>query len=282
MDVKPRKGADVFRRRREAQDATDQADPEGLDDLLSDDEVAAGQAVADDTGDDSDEFADDSDDGDETPVSKASAAEPYAITVPGRPQGPWDSHDVPRDDEVPRVDLGGILVPVPEGMEVRVEVQEETPVAATLVDGSSQLQVHAFAAPKSSGLWAEVRAEIATSLQGSGGSAEDVEGPFGTELRARIPQETGTQTARFIGVDGPRWFLRGLLTGPGSTDPKQAARLESAFRDIVVQRGIDAMAPRDMLPLHLPRDAQEVPQLPPPPDRSLQLPERGPEITEIQ
>jgi hypothetical protein len=36
-----------------------------------------------------------------------------------------------------------------------------------------------------------------------------------------------------------------------------------------------------MIPLHLPREAME----PPPdqqPDRSLQLPERGPEITEIQ
>jgi Protein of unknown function (DUF3710) len=204
------------------------------------------------------------------------------VTVPGRPNGPWDSHDVPRDDDVPRVDLGGIHVPVPDGVEVRVEVQDETPVAATLVDGASQLQVHAFAAPKSSGLWGEVRAEIATSLKGAGGAAEDAEGPFGTELRARIPGEGGTQPARFIGVDGPRWFLRGLVTGPASTDPKQAERLESAFRDVVVQRGTDAMAPRDMLPLHLPRDAREIPLPPPPPDRSLQLPERGPEITEIQ
>ena len=129
---------------------------------------------------------------------------------------------------MPRVDLGGILVPVPDGMEVRVEVQDDTPVAATLVDGANQLQVHAFAAPKSSGLWAEVRTEIAASLKGAGGTAEDANGPFGTELRARIPGENGVQQpARFIGVDGPRWFLRGLLTGPGSTDAKQAKRLES-------------------------------------------------------
>jgi hypothetical protein len=71
------------------------------------------------------------------------------------------------------------------------------------------------------------------------------------------------------------------MTGPGSTDPAQAARLEQAFRDVVVQRGGDAMAPRDMLPLHLPRDAQ-LPAAESEPDHSLPLPERGPEITEIR
>jgi hypothetical protein len=262
----------VFRRRRETEDLADSEDPEGLDDIFADD--AADDELADDA---------ESDDVESDNVESTSAdPEPYAIKVGGRPRGPWDSHDVPRGDDVPRVDLGGILVPVPDGVEVRVEVQDEIPVAATMVDGPSQLQVHAFAAPKSSGLWAEVRAEIAESLKGAGGSAEDVEGPFGTELRARIPDANGTQPARFIGVDGPRWFLRGLLTGPASTDSARAKRLESAFRDVVVQRGSDAMAPRDMLPLHLPRDARELPPPPPPPDRTLQLPVRGPEITEIQ
>jgi hypothetical protein len=267
MDEKSEKELTVFRRRRETEDPADQPDPEGLDEIFTDDSAASSSSDA--------ESADLAD-------SAPAPAEPYAIKVGGHPRGPWDSHDLPRGDDVPRVDLGGILVPVPDGVEVRVEVQEDIPVAATLVDGPSQLQVHAFAAPKSSGLWAEVRAEIAASLKGAGGSAEDVEGPFGTELRARIPDEKGTQPARFIGVDGPRWFLRGLLTGPGSTDPARAKRLEGAFRDVVVQRGSDAMAPRDMLPLHLPRDAREIPPPPPPPDRSLQLPVRGPEITEIQ
>jgi hypothetical protein len=266
----------VFRRRRETEAATDQDDPEGLDDIFASDEPAAAVtngAVADATGD-----AGATDDAAEV----VAPTEQYAFVVGGRPRGPWDSHDLPRGDDVPRVDLGSLLMPVPDGLEVRVEVQDDLPVAATLVDGASQLQVHAFAAPKSSGLWAEVRAEIAESLTGAGGSAEDVNGPFGIELRARIPDEKGTQPARFIGIDGPRWFLRGLLTGPGSTDSAQAKRLEIAFRDVVVQRGGDAMAPRDMLPLHLPRDAHELPPPPAAPDHSLQLPERGPEITEIQ
>jgi hypothetical protein len=252
----------VFRRRRETDDLSETDDQEGIDDIFSEDDDADGEVAV---------------------PEAVRPDEPYAVSVPSRPNGPWDSHDVPKDDEVPRVDLGGIAVPVPEGVEVRVEVQDDIPVAATLVDGGTQLQVHAFAAPKSSGLWAKVRNEISESLRGGGGVAEEAEGPFGTELRAKLPVDTGgTQSARFLGVDGPRWFLRGLLSGPGSTDPTQAKRLEDAFRDIVVNRGTDAMAPRDMLPLHLPREAMELPLPAPELERSLQLPERGPEITEIQ
>lgn len=193
--------------------------------------------------------------------------------------GPWDSLDAP-DTDAQLLDLGSLRVPVPDGLEVRVEVQDEMVVAATFVDGANALQVHAFAAPKRSGLWAEVRQEIAGSLRGSTGAAEDAEGPFGTELRARVPDETGRPVpARFLGVDGPRWFLRGLVTGPAATDPNQARRLEAAFRDVVVHRGAEAMAPRDLLPLHLPREAATAVQDAPP---TLTLPERGPEITEIQ
>lgn len=208
--------------------------------------------------------------------------------APGTPGGPWDSGDVP-DDGTPRVDLGALHVPVTEGLEMRLDVQDNVVVAATLVDGHSGLQVHAFAAPRSSGIWDEVRAEISDSLRQSGGAADEVAGPFGSELHARIPSEVPgqgrmLQPARFIGVDGPRWFLRGLLTGPAATDPVQARRLEEAFRGVVVHRGGDAMAPRDMLPLRLPKEAvaaeaqaaedQERPRL--------EMLERGPEITETR
>jgi hypothetical protein len=201
---------------------------------------------------------------------------------PARPTGPVDIADLPADDETQRIDLGSLHVPVPDGLEVRVDVQDDVIVAATLVDGGNELTIHAFAAPRSSGLWSEVRDEIAESLRESGGSAETAEGPFGTELRARVPVEGGgNQPARFIGVDGPRWFLRGLVSGPASTDPVRAKPLEAAFRGVVVNRGGEAMAPRDMLPLRLPADVVGEPP-PEPPDHTIQLPERGPEITEIQ
>lgn len=220
------------------------------------------------------------------------------------PRGPWDIADV--DDEITRLDLGPLQVPVPEGCEIRVDVQEDhTVTAATLVQGNSALQIHLFAAPRTEGIWADVRDEIRESLQGSGGSAEPAEGPFGPELRARIPatapgQGTVLQPARFVGVDGPRWFLRGLFTGPAATDPMQARVLESAFKDVVVNRGGEAMAPRDLLPLRLPKEAlaamsdpqvaarlaahqQAVEQQANEPQKpTLDMLERGPEITETR
>ncbi|HEX3707458.1 MAG TPA: DUF3710 domain-containing protein [Mycobacteriales bacterium] len=255
----------MFRRRREADET---------------EEVTVDEARADDVA------LDDVADADDEQSDEETESPPAAPVDSGPTTGPWDAADVPKDDPTPRVDLGGLAVPIPDGIELRVEVAEEVVVAAALVDGASQLVVNAFAAPRSAGLWDDVRREIAESLTESGGTAEHTAGTFGTELRARIPGESGGgQPARFVGVDGPRWFLRGLLTGAAATDVAQGRRLEEVFRGIVVVRGNDAMAPRDPLPLHLPREvmeqavekepeAEEAPRL--------QLRERGPEITEIQ
>ena len=61
--------------------------------------------------------------------------------------------------------------------------------------------------------------------------------------------------ARFVGVDGPRWFLRGLITGPAAAGPEAAGALEEAFRGIVVVRGNEPMPVREQLPLALPPQA---------------------------
>lgn len=211
-----------------------------------------------------------------------------------RPQGPWDIEDAPQD-ELARLDLGGLRLPVPPDTEVRVDVDPQGQVvAATLVRGSNVMQVSAFAAPRTSGIWAEVREEIVVMLREGGGRAEEAAGPCGIELQATVPTETAGQPtrfvpARFLGVDGPRWFLRALVTGPAATDSAQAQELEAAFRAVVVQRGAEAMAVRSPLPLHLPRQVTEQALDPIDSERpdsdsaeppSLELPERGPEITE--
>lgn len=255
----------MFRRRRRDADDSNEPDIDEFDDA----------ADLDDTGVDDDEL-DDPDGG------------PATAPAPGRTSGPWDVDDLP-DDGLPRLDLGALLVPVPDGLEVRVDVQEQTVVAATLVDGHSAMQIHAFAAPRSSGIWEDVRAEIAESIRTGGGSAEETEGPFGVELHARVPSDVPGQGSvlapvRFVGVDGPRWFLRGLLSGPASTDAGAGRRLLEAFRGTVVVRGGEAMAPRDMLPLRLPKEALE--QMPPETEEAarpgLDILERGPEITETR
>jgi hypothetical protein len=205
-----------------------------------------------------------------------------------RPRGPWDAEDAP-DDDVQRIDLGSLLIPVPDGTEVRVDVSPEGDVvAATLVQGESTMQINAFAAPKRTGIWAEVRAEIADALNGGGGKADEATGAYGPELRAQVPAEVPGQgvqlaPARFLGVDGPRWFLRALIAGPAATDTTAGRRLESVLREVVVVRGSEAMAVRDPLPLRLPQDVSEAAAAAAEDEESgLEMPQRGPEITETR
>ena len=179
-------------------------------------------------------------------------------------QGPYDADEAP-GDEIPRIDLGALRVPLVDGLEVRLDMDEATgePTQLVLADGDSMLQLGVFAAPRSSGIWGEIRDEIVESLRGAGGEADEVTGPLGTELAARVP--TGDPSvpfapARFIGVDRPRWFLRGLLSGPAAVEPQAAARLEFALRGTVVVRGTDAMPIRDPLPLRLPPEAMQLAQ----------------------
>jgi hypothetical protein len=181
--------------------------------------------------------------------------------------GPWDVTDAP-DDGVPRIDLGSIRLPALPGTDLRVELNPQPKViGATLRSGDSLLQVSAFAAPRAGGIWDGVREDLARSASGQGGSLREVEGPFGPELAGTIvaapPAQPGQATppqpvrraARFLGVDGPRWFLRGLITGPAAESPESAAVLESAFRGIVVVRGAEPMPVREQLPLTLPPQA---------------------------
>ncbi|MDQ1700903.1 MAG: hypothetical protein QOF57_155 [Frankiaceae bacterium] len=201
-------------------------------------------------------------------------------------EGPFDVADAP-DDGFARVDLGGLRVPAPIDSELRLEMNEAGQVtAATFVMGRSSLQISAFAAPRSEGIWQEVREEMLEGIRSAGGAADIETGSFGPELRAKVPEapdKKALQPARFIGVDGPRWFLRGMFTGPAATDAGAAKALEGIFRGIVVVRGPDAMAPRDQLPLALPREAEiAMADADPTAPRRLPAPERGPEITEIQ
>lgn len=171
--------------------------------------------------------------------------------------GPWDESDAP-DDQLERLDLGGLRIPVITGVEVRVDVgPDQQVIAATLSYGGSEAQLGVFAAPRTAGIWDEIRREIRTSITTQGGTAQEAKGRFGTELTGRVPVQGGFQQVRFIGVDGPRWFLRGLFTGASAGDPAKASVLEDAVRNIVVVRGTSPMPVRDPLVLSLPKEVAE-------------------------
>jgi hypothetical protein len=166
--------------------------------------------------------------------------------------GPFDVEHV-GDDGIERIDLGALRVPVDAGLEVRLEVNDQGQVmSVNLVNPSGQLQVGVFAAPRSEGIWDEVRDEIKASISSQGGTVQEVEGEFGTELTGKLPAPGGFTPVRFIGVNGPRWFLRGMLAGAAATDVTQAGPFVNAFRSLVVVRGLDPLPVREPVPLALP------------------------------
>lgn len=206
-----------------------------------------------------------------------------AEEVPPRESGPWDSEEPYSERE--RVDLGGMRLPVDPGFEVQLNLAGDQIVGAVIMFNESALQVHAFAAPKRSGIWDEVRGELAEGVKTAGGTAEEREGPFGVELAAQVPTDGVTHPVRYIGVDGPRWFLRAVISGRAALDAELAATLEGVIRDIVVVRGDEPMAPKEAIELRLPPEARQTMEQQAAtggdtPDLSPL--KRGPEIAEIR
>jgi hypothetical protein len=199
--------------------------------------------------------------------------------------GPWDISQV--TSRGTRLDLGALWIPVAEDLTVRLEWDKKSGrvIAASIARDGSTLRVQVFAAPKTAGIWDEIRPELAESIIKGGGSAEDAAGPFGPELRAKLPVKTrdgrtGKRAVRYVGVDGPRWFIRAEFHGKAATNPDAAEPLESVLRDVVVDRGTEAHPPRELLPLTPPGAATQPPaedgRKPP------EMPGRGPEIAEIR
>jgi hypothetical protein len=171
--------------------------------------------------------------------------------------GPFDVADEPAD-ELQRLDLGSLRIPAETGLEIRVEVAEQGQVAGvTLVNEVGQMQLGVFAAPRKEGIWDEVRTEIMSSISEQGGTVTEQDGEFGVELGGKLPAQNGITPIRFIGVDGPRWFLRAMLAGAPAVDDEQAKPFLQAFRGVVVVRGIEPLPVREPVPLELPREAAE-------------------------
>ena len=181
-----------------------------------------------------------------------------------RTHGPFDESELElADQDLVRVDLGSLLIPGLPGVGVQVEADPTTQEvrAVTGVGDQAAVQVQAFAAPRSEGLWDEIRAEMLAELAKTEGAdvAEGV-GSFGPEVKGVLPGRTAEgkpvrQPVRFVGIDGPRWFLRVVFLGRAAVDPDPEDALHRLVRETIVVRGDSAMPPRDPLPLTLPADA---------------------------
>lgn len=203
--------------------------------------------------------------------------------MPSRDNGPWDLSEVPGDPFAGRLDLGSLLVTPTAGIDVQAQADESTGAVAQLTfhRPDSMVQVQPYAAPRSGGMWEDVRGQIAASINASGGLVETAEGPLGPELRAQVVPSDGSaglQPARFCGIDGPRWFLRAVFLGAAARPGEAADAFETMVRSLVVVRGHEAMPVGAPIPIRLPRAPQADAGPPPPPSPF----ERGPEITETR
>jgi hypothetical protein len=162
--------------------------------------------------------------------------------------GPYDEADAPKDN-VTRLELGSIKLPVPDGAQLQVEMDPAGAVRAVhLLTPAGQLTVSAFAAPRTGGLWKEVGAELIAQLKEDGARINRENGQWGEEITAR---NSGVHL-RFVGVDGPRWLLRGVAAGPEEQAPVVAEALYELLRGTVVARGVQPMPVRTPLPIELP------------------------------
>jgi hypothetical protein len=175
-----------------------------------------------------------------------------------RTAGPLDVTEV--QGVKPYVDFGSLRIPSRENLAMRLEVEESSQriVAVSMDFAGSSLQLQAFAAPKNEGVWHEIRTQMRESLAAQGGETEERIGSLGPELIAKIPlndeagKQAGHRLARFIGVDGPKWFLRGVVGGAALNDARAAADIDDLFRSVVVVRGDVPLPPKDLLPLSIP------------------------------
>ncbi len=181
------------------------------------------------------------------------------------PTGPFDIDDLPEEDDVPRVDLGSMLVAPGRQLELRLQVDEdEEEVQAVVLAGpDGALELRAFAAPRGGDLWGEIRPRLAADYAQRGGTATEREGRFGTELDCQVTVRTqdgrtGTQASRVIGVNGSRWMLRATLMGRPAQDTAAAGPWEEAIEQVVVRRGPQAMPVGAALPLAMPPREQLV------------------------
>ena len=170
-------------------------------------------------------------------------------------EGPFDIDDFeePSVATMARLDLGSVLVPMPDGGQVQVELSEAgVPSAVWLVTGNGRFSIAAYAAPKTAGLWREVAAELADALRKDSASVSIVEGPWGREVVG-----VGAGAVRFIGVDGYRWMIRCVVNGAQNTMDALIDEARNALADTVVRRGDTPLPVRTPLPVQLPEPMAE-------------------------
>jgi hypothetical protein len=228
-----------------------EADEDG-DDLDEDDDEITGESP----DDDEDVYDDDHEDAQDEWVA-------YDESQDWREEGPFDISEVDLEgDDVARLDLGSLIVTPEEGMQLQIIADSESGNGLALVLGlnGSAMQIEVKAAPNSGGFAADIRSDIMDETRAAGGRTELAKGPYGTELR-RVVQVAGADGEDAFApmrdwlVEGPRWLLVARLMGEAAIDVEGEGASEvfdEAFRNLIVRRGDEPMAPGQTVPIRVP------------------------------
>ncbi|MDO5492074.1 MAG: DUF3710 domain-containing protein [Nesterenkonia sp.] len=254
----------IFGRRRKKERAEPATISETLARQSEDDAADPVDGAADRSAEGSGDAQEPAEHTESAPAERAAASDRGAAARPKvSGEGPYDIAQA--DVAKGFLDFGAVKVPVGRDQKVRLDIDQRSRrvIALTISAGQASIQIQPFSAPKSGGTWEEVRAQIRESITSQKGRAREVDGTFGTEVVARVPTtlkdgRAGWRVARFIGAEGPRWFLRGVIGGRGAIDPQAAAEVEDLFSRLVVERGGEPLPPRELLPLRQPEGATRV------------------------
>ena len=165
--------------------------------------------------------------------------------------GPRNYKDV--DTSEGYVDMGAILLPSRPGMQLRTQVADDgtTVLQILVVLGNSGIQMSVAAAPRSGGVWDELRDEIRAGFEKQGAKVADIRTRYGAELLV------DTSRMRILGREGDRWFARIDIIGPAAANAESGLEIEKVIDRIVIRRDEQPRTRLELLPVHLPAGAQE-------------------------
>lgn len=153
------------------------------------------------------------------------------------------------------LNLGSLLVPLPKGSEVQVEMGPEGPKMLHILTPHGRVTPVAFAAPASAGQWKEATKDIIQGMRRDGLDVTIERGPWGRELVGTM--ENGGGVVRIIGVDGPRWMLRMTMAAPKESADEMAKVVREITARTFVNRGSQPILAGNSLPVALPKPLAE-------------------------
>lgn len=173
--------------------------------------------------------------------------------------GPHDRSSIP---DVPgyytelgfgHIDLGALVIGVPAGRDLNVALDPAGQPEFHVVTKVSRVIPRVFAAPKSAGQWRTMVTGMREQLEQQGADVSVVDGPWGRELVAVLPQAV----FRAIGTDGTRWTAEVRVMSTPELAEQAAEEGREVFRHLMVNRGDGPMPVREPLPLTIPDEIQQ-------------------------